>query len=51
MISTKISNLFCECSGLIPISYEKYTDVQHLKDFCRPESASYFSQLPYKDKK
>lgn len=33
--------------GLIQISHEKYVDVNHLKQFCQPEAADYFSKLPY----
>ncbi|XP_023028220.2 uncharacterized protein [Leptinotarsa decemlineata] len=33
--------------GLIPIDKAKYEDIQHLKEFCRPEAAVYFSQLSH----
>lgn len=33
--------------GTLPISQQKYDDLQHLKKFCSQEAQSYFNNLPH----
>lgn len=35
-------------SAPIPISKQKFDDLQHLKRFCGPDAALYYSNIPYK---
>ncbi|KAG8334706.1 hypothetical protein J6590_084344 [Homalodisca vitripennis] len=37
--------------ALLPISKEKFDDLQVLKQFCRQKARQFFSTLPYIDKK